>query len=241
MPSQRTINLKYWEDIPADNIIGRNAFPDEELFAVLPDQAHLLDLGCGTGEMSELLSKKGYVMTGIDINLEAIDRNKSRNDKIRYIVGDITKRLPFDNDIFDGVVISFVLVNIIDQAERRNIVSELSRILKPRGVVWVNEGLTSAGYAKRYNLSKPLLKNDRDFFVFKEGTPSSSIMTEQDLRQAIADNKVARIAHHFDHNELEDLFSEYELLYKSERETSSPNTKSVIKMTTDVFRLNTKR
>ncbi len=229
-------NTEYWKTVPADRIIGRNAFPDAELFAHIAPDATILDLGCGTGEMAEFLSGHGYAVTGIDINAEAIEQNKARATRVQYVTSDVTERLPFADGTFDAIVISFVLVNVLPLTERERLVSEITRIVKPGGIVWVNEGLVSDDYAKRYTLCAPFLENDHDFFVFAEGTTSVSIQTHDDLQQAITDNKIARVAHHFTAEELQQLFHKYSLQYELTSAISSPHSKSIIIMATMVFK-----
>lgn len=228
-------NKKYWQEVAAARIIGRNAFPGEEFFSLLNHHAEILDLGCGTGEMAELLSSHGYRVKGIDINAEAVARNRERGSGVEYVLGDITEGLPFEDASFDAVVISFVLVNIIPRSGRERLLLELSRILRPGGVVWVNEGLVSDDYAKRYELCRPFLGDDHDFFVFQEGVSSSSIQDSGALQKAIDDGKVARVAHHFTVGELKQLFHAYELVFEEESATSSPHSKSVINMAVMVF------
>lgn len=49
----------------------------------------VLDLGCGEGYCTRILSKKGGIMTGIDISAQMIEIAKSYKDGIDYLVGDI--------------------------------------------------------------------------------------------------------------------------------------------------------
>jgi ubiquinone/menaquinone biosynthesis C-methylase UbiE len=232
------LNKEYWQKLSAESIIGKNAFPGAELFSQLPKGSSVLDLGCGNGEMSEFLSLKGYKVVGIDINEIAINQNKSKFSKVKYICGDITGFLPFENRTFDAVIISFVLVNIIPSSVREELISEITRILKTGGLIWVNEAIISDDYIQRYNLSKPFVEENYDFFVFKEGISSASIRTSEQMAEAIRENKIARIAHHFSFEDLKKLFNYYKLIFKKESDTSSPNTKSTIKMLILLFRRN---
>ena len=142
------INKIYWENVPAKSIIGRNTFPGEELFERLKEGATVLDLGCGTGEMSEFLSGQRFNVTGIDINAKAISLNGYRETKVNYVQGDITRHLPLNDASIDAIVSSFVLVNILPRVARQNLISELKRVLRPNGFAWVNEALISESYKK---------------------------------------------------------------------------------------------
>jgi 2-polyprenyl-3-methyl-5-hydroxy-6-metoxy-1,4-benzoquinol methylase len=49
----------------------------------------ILDLGCGEGYCTRILSNKGAIMTGMDISERMIEIAKSYNDGIKYYVGDV--------------------------------------------------------------------------------------------------------------------------------------------------------
>lgn len=66
----------------------------------------LLDVGCGTGPMIELLTKKypekNY--TGLDLTPKMIETAKAKGlCNTKFIVGD-SENLPFDDDSFDAVI-----------------------------------------------------------------------------------------------------------------------------------------
>jgi ubiquinone/menaquinone biosynthesis C-methylase UbiE len=220
--------------VPANDIIGRNAFPGEEFFSFLAPSDSVLDLGCGTGELSLFLIQNRFKVVGVDINQEAIEKNRASKEG-EYLVADIRNGLPFKDESFDAITISFVLVNIVPHEERQKVVAELYRVLRKGGIIWVNEGLISEDYQRRYELCQPFLKEERDFFVFKEGTSSSSIKTKAELEVAIQDQKVARIAHHFTEMELRVLFERFSLSYEESKSTASPHSKSEIKMIIAVY------
>ena len=230
-----SLNTGYWTELPAKKIIGQNAEPNTELFERLSPHTHILDLGCGNGSVSEVLSAHGYHVTGVDLNTEAIRAGQNRNSAVTYLVGDVLKGLPFEDASFDAVVLSFVLVNIIPQAEREKAVRELRRVLKPGGYVWVNEGTASEEYALRYTLSYPYTHEERSFFVYREGTSSKDIQTAEQLAQAVAEKRVARIAHHFTNEELRELFNGFKEVFFEASATQSPNSKMRINMSTWIF------
>ena len=102
----------------------------------------VLDVACGTGDLTELFYKAGANATGGDYTpaMLEIAKTKSRklnnsSDRIRYVNADATK-LAFDNATFDAVTIAFGLRNVSspDQA-----IAEFFRVLRPGGVLAILE------------------------------------------------------------------------------------------------------
>jgi ubiquinone/menaquinone biosynthesis C-methylase UbiE len=105
---------------------------------ILP--GHVLDLGCGTGNLSAALLAEGVATTCIGFDISAgmveIAREKTAHmEGISFQVGSATE-LPFDDNSFDLVVGDAFLHHILDtQASLR----ETHRVLKPGGVASFNE------------------------------------------------------------------------------------------------------
>ncbi len=228
-------NKKYWKTVSASQIIGENSIPSAEFFGNVSHGSTVLDIGCGNGAMAEFVSKKGFNVVGLDINEEAISKNRKRKTNVQFVVGDITKRLPFERGTFDAVLLSFVLVNIISMKEREKLASEITRILKPRGIVWLNEALVSKDYEERYSFSKPFLENNHDFFVFKKGILASSFKKKEDIDVAVKEGHIVRLSHHFTIEELKKIFRGYRVIDKKLSFTQSLNTGSKVEMITIVF------
>ena len=102
----------------------------------LSSNAKILDVGCGTGDLSiELFEKTGAQVTGIDFCRPMLELAQVKAPHLRFVEGDAL-RLPFSDAAFDCVTIAFALRNLasVDQG-----LAELKRILKPGGVVAVLE------------------------------------------------------------------------------------------------------
>ena len=101
--------------------------------------AAVLDLACGTGDLTKALSGKGYHVTGLDISAEmmAIGREKCRylSPKPRFVHGS-AEQIPFPDASFDAVTIAFGLRNF---DHRALCLSEIRRVLKPGGRLAVLE------------------------------------------------------------------------------------------------------
>ncbi len=92
----------------------------------------LLDIGCNCGKTSEYFRAKGYAVSGIDISRKAVMQANTKGFK--FIVGDITKGLPFPNDSFDNAFIGEVLEHILDP---RALLVEAYRVLKKGGRLYI--------------------------------------------------------------------------------------------------------
>lgn len=100
----------------------------------------VLDLGCGEGYLSREMTHKGATVYGIDgseqmikiANAKSDQMNKTLDNKIKieYKVGDITKRLPYEDRQFDLVVCNMVLMDI---CEITKVIKDVIRILKKNG------------------------------------------------------------------------------------------------------------
>lgn len=130
------------------------------LAAVKPGQV-ILDLAGGTGDLTEQLIKKvgknGHVILS-DINAAMLKEGRSRlinsgaSNKMNIIQLDAQK-LPFNDSIFDSVMIAFGLRNVTDKEAA---LSSMYRVLKPGGKVMILE------FSKPNELIKPAY----DFYSF---------------------------------------------------------------------------
>jgi 2-polyprenyl-3-methyl-5-hydroxy-6-metoxy-1,4-benzoquinol methylase len=108
-----------------------------EILAVLADLkvrgAKILEVGCGTGWLSNGLSEFGKV-TACDIGSKIIEIAQTRYPQVDFLSGDIhTLDLPVNS--FDVVVTSQVLAHVADQPA---FVRRLAQLLKPSGLLLID-------------------------------------------------------------------------------------------------------
>lgn len=89
----------------------------------------ILDLGCGTGQLTAEVGNSGAVAQGIDKALSMVEQARRNFPGIRFDAADVTA-LPFSNGEFDAVFSNAVLHWVPDA---RRAAAEISRVLKPGG------------------------------------------------------------------------------------------------------------
>ncbi|MEV6677695.1 demethylmenaquinone methyltransferase [Streptomyces erythrochromogenes] len=95
----------------------------------------VLDLAAGTATSSLPFAATGAYVVPCDFSLGMLMEGKKRNSWLPLTAGDAT-RLPFKDDVFDTVTISFGLRNVQDTDAA---LRELYRVTKPGGKVVICE------------------------------------------------------------------------------------------------------
>lgn len=95
-------------------------------------EQRLLDLGIGTGRNSSLFLREKVKIYGIDISSKMlkIASKQLKNENVELILADISKKLPFSDQCFDGVICFRVLKYLKNWPET---IREISRITKKGG------------------------------------------------------------------------------------------------------------
>jgi demethylmenaquinone methyltransferase / 2-methoxy-6-polyprenyl-1,4-benzoquinol methylase len=95
----------------------------------------VLDLAAGTGTSSQPFLDRGATVVPCDFSVGMLRVGKQARPHLPFVAGDGT-RLPFADDSFDAVTISFGLRNIVDADLG---LRELLRVTKPSGRIVVCE------------------------------------------------------------------------------------------------------
>ncbi|MFZ1676692.1 MAG: class I SAM-dependent methyltransferase, partial [Saprospiraceae bacterium] len=141
------INTKY-DTIGIGYNTTRQADPYllQRIYALLSTvgDGQYLDVGCGTGNYTIPLSKKGLKFTGVDPSEVMLNEAKSKSQEIEWINGSV-ESLPFADNIFDGAIATLTVHhwNNIEKGFK-----ELFRVLKPgsRVVIFTSSPKQMAGY-----------------------------------------------------------------------------------------------
>lgn len=89
-----------------------------------------IDIGCGEGRFSRLLSRLGATVTGVDLTETFIERARSLSNGETYLLGNAETLQGIESNIYDIAVSYIVLVDLLDF---RSAINAAYRILRPGG------------------------------------------------------------------------------------------------------------
>lgn len=90
---------------------------------------HVLDVACGTGDLTLDLLRCGHHVTGVDLSEQMLALAKGKAPSATYLVAD-AEALPFADASFDAVTCAFGIRNFVHLEKG---LGEMLRVLKPGG------------------------------------------------------------------------------------------------------------
>jgi 2-polyprenyl-3-methyl-5-hydroxy-6-metoxy-1,4-benzoquinol methylase len=120
------------------------------------DYRSILDLGCGLGRHSIYFAKHGFDVSALDLSEEAVNHLKdwAKKEALNINIKNADMlNLPYDDNSFD-CVFSYHVISHTDTAGAKRIISEIERVLKPGGEVYLTlcsketRSFKDAGYPK---------------------------------------------------------------------------------------------
>lgn len=111
----------------------------ETAIEYFPKAGKVLDLGAGQGQDSRFFAEHGYGVVSTDVSEDALERNRAKLPeelaaKVTVQQVDLREQLPFDDESFD-VVYAHLSLHYFDAETTERIFAEISRALKPGGVL----------------------------------------------------------------------------------------------------------
>jgi ubiquinone/menaquinone biosynthesis C-methylase UbiE len=118
----------------------------------------VLELGCGSGQVTEQLTAAGAMVTAVDALPEMLARARARAPEADFVEADITS-LELEGS-FDRVVLSFVLHNF-DAGGRHTVLAQSTERLAPGGAIGIldwatpRSGLRSRAWSRLLHRLEP--------------------------------------------------------------------------------------
>jgi len=174
---------------------------DQVLKGLFPPEQQILDAGCGDGRNLIYFLRNKYDVYGIDMDEEAVQMlrhiarsiNRSYPVDDRFIVGDV-KNMPYAQEQFDAIISNTVLHFAESEEQLFKMFQELTRVLKPGGILFVRmatdigitdqiKPLGNGRYllpdgSERFLLKKNLLQDVMSRFGYQLVEPFKTVIVE---------------------------------------------------------------
>lgn len=126
--------LKAHLDPNSDGASRKHDFIDKSLkwlYQVIPNGSKILDLGCGPGLYTKVLSEHGYDVIGVDLSRRSISYAKEQDNKTTYICSNYLD-LKYENE-FDFITLIYCDYGALTKPERIQLLKIIYKALKPNG------------------------------------------------------------------------------------------------------------
>ncbi len=131
---------EYWNSVSETKTFTL-PFNSESFSKYVNKDAVIVDIGCGYGRVLRILKDEGYTdLTGFDFSDLMISRAKRECPEIRFETMEEGK-IPLEDESTDTVILFAVLTCIVSDEKQEVLIKEIRRILKPGGILYVNDYL----------------------------------------------------------------------------------------------------
>jgi ubiquinone/menaquinone biosynthesis C-methylase UbiE len=137
---KKEVVRKGYDEIAEEYQANRNIFDNlallKEFSSYLPDNATILDAGCGAGVPSaKLLVQAGFEVIGVDFSANMLKIAKKNVLKATLIMEDMTK-LGLKDNSFDGLVALYSIIHV-PREMHASLYQSFHKILKPEGIMLI--------------------------------------------------------------------------------------------------------
>jgi SAM-dependent methyltransferase len=133
--------LDYWNRVGPTKTFA-HPLNLEKLSLWVPPDSRILDYGCGYGRALGFLQSKGYWnLVGMDPAPAMIDRARSGHPQIAFSVLNDFRNSGLPAGSIDAVLLFAVLTSAPRNEDQIAIVDEITRVLRPGGVLYISDML----------------------------------------------------------------------------------------------------
>lgn len=131
---------EYWDRVSEEKEFT-TPFQTEAFGKYVEKKDRILDVGCGYGRTLNELQQEGFCnLIGIDFAAGMIERGRQQFPDLDLRVKE-SEAIDLPDQSVDAVILFAVLTCIRDDEEQRRLIKEIRRMLKPGGILYVNDFL----------------------------------------------------------------------------------------------------
>lgn len=108
----------------------------DSFLALLRPGMSILDAGCGVGQWTDYLLKRGFRVTSVDSSKEMLMAARREFSAGNFMKMDI-RSLRFDDESFDGILAALVLIHF-DKTDIPQVIREFKRLLRRNGAICIS-------------------------------------------------------------------------------------------------------
>ncbi len=124
--------VEYWQHSRERNRALLATF--EKIALVRFEEKRILDIGCGTGGLGEIIGDRSRLYVGADYNLHVLQFAQPESRRSYLQCSGV--RLPFREGLFDYIFAFDVIEHVQNGlADQQGFLKEVARVLKPSGFV----------------------------------------------------------------------------------------------------------
>lgn len=138
--------------------------------------AKVIDIGAGTGNLTNVASKVGYDVIGIEPNLKARNIAIDKYPAIKFTTGTFLS-LPIDDKSVDAIISSYALHNLTDE-EKEQAISEFKKKLKYDGTVVIADAIYENNKAKEILIKEAENDEVLDKIIKKQFSATQEFLSE---------------------------------------------------------------
>lgn len=133
-------------------------------YAKLPDRAHVLDLGCGTGKLLNRLAQRSPDLTGtgLDLSSDMLKQAEMKSydlNRLTYVQG-TADAIPSHENQYNAV---FCTVSFLHYPDPLAVLREVHRVLKPGGKFYLAD-YVPPGWTEQSQLDIPAWAGNMHFY-----------------------------------------------------------------------------